>query len=327
MEQTAFLTLPTTRSYIDFEEMSTNKPFLQANTEEFTFQEIRKDHTIPCFAKDNEPLISHCDFIDATTGIISDLFKGEIILSPNIRLSHPIKGRIPEAKDKAAKDLLEHEKTLYYERMAFIIEVPTISTDVAGNRLNLTIGGVKAYSQDNLYNKKGADEHFKVFIGFQNKVCTNLCVSTDGFKADLTVRDMQELQNAIYCLLQQHDSGRQIAQLKSLANYHLTENQFVQLIGRCKLYNYLPAKVKADIHPLLFGDTQISTVCKDYYKDEAFCRSDDGSINLWKLYNLFTGANKSSYIDTFLDRSLNAYQFTEQVKFALGNQRHSWFLS
>jgi len=327
MSHTELMALQHSRTYIDYEEVSTAKPFLQANTEEFSFQEIRKDHTIPCFAKDNEPLISHCDFIDATTEIITDLFKGETILSPNIRLSHPIKGRIPEAKDKAAKDLLEHEKTLYYERMAFIIEVPTISTDVAGNRLNLTIGGVKAYSLDNLYNKKGADEHFKVFIGFQNKVCTNLCVSTDGFKADLTVRNMQELHNAIYSLLQQHDAARQIAQLKSLANYQLTERQFVQLIGRCKLYNYLPAQVKADIYPLQFGDTQISAIYKDYYKDESFCRSDDGSINLWRLYNLFTGANKSSYIDTFLDRSLNAYQFTEQIKFALGNQRHSWFLS
>ena len=37
-----------------------------------------------------------------------------------IRLSHLIKGRIPEAKLKIAQDLEEYEKTLYYERMAFI---------------------------------------------------------------------------------------------------------------------------------------------------------------------------------------------------------------
>ncbi|WP_343671721.1 DUF3871 family protein [Chitinophaga sp.] len=36
-------------------------------------------------------------------------------------------------------------------------------------------------------------------------------------------------------------------------------------------------------------------------KDDSFCREVDGSINLWTLYNLFTGANKSSYIDTFLE--------------------------
>ncbi|RAJ04070.1 uncharacterized protein DUF3871 [Chitinophaga skermanii] len=92
MLHTELMALQHSRTYIDYAEVSTAKPFLQANTEEFSFQEIRKDHTIPCFAKDNEPLISHCDFIDATTEIITDLFKGETILSPTIRLSHPIKG-------------------------------------------------------------------------------------------------------------------------------------------------------------------------------------------------------------------------------------------
>lgn len=47
---------------------------------------------------------------------------GETILEPTVRLSHPITGRIPEAKDKPARELLEHEKTLFYERMAFLIE-------------------------------------------------------------------------------------------------------------------------------------------------------------------------------------------------------------
>ena len=40
--------------------------------------------------------------------------------------------------------------------------------------------------------------------------------------------------------------------------------------------------------------------------DENFSRGDNPEIDLWRVYNLFTGANKSSYIDTFLDRSLNA---------------------
>ncbi|GAB4000891.1 hypothetical protein GCM10028807_55300 [Spirosoma daeguense] len=52
----------------------------------------------------------------------------------------------------------------------------------------------------------------------------------------------------------------------------------------------------------------------------------DGSINLWKLHNLFTGVNKSSYIDTFLDRSLNALQFVEQVRYGLDEQGVNWYL-
>src|SRR5580698_9288118 len=107
--------------------------------------------------------------------LAQDFFIGETILSPNYRLSHPIKGRIPEAKTKPAHLLEEHEKTLYYERMAFVVEIPSIKDEVDGSALSLTIGGVKSYSQDNLYGKKGSDEHFKIFIGFKNRVCTNLC--------------------------------------------------------------------------------------------------------------------------------------------------------
>ena len=66
-----------------------------------------------------------------------------MILNPNIRVSHPIKGRVPEAKNKPANELLDHEKTLYYERMMFCVEIPTISDDINGNKLSLTIGGVR----------------------------------------------------------------------------------------------------------------------------------------------------------------------------------------
>ncbi|RPE05804.1 DUF3871 family protein [Chitinophaga lutea] len=327
MEQ-AILNPPSQQgTYIDFEEASTSKPFLQANTEEFTLSQIRKEHTIPCFTKCNEPLISHSDFIDLSAQVASEIFTGESILSPSIRLSHPIKGRVPEAKEKAAKDLLEHEKTLYYERMAFVIEVPSITDNVEGNKLTLTLGGVKAYNLENLYARKGADEHFKVFIGFQNKVCTNLCVWTDGYMADLKVKNAGQLKNAIYSLFSQYNAAQHIQKLRNFTQYDISEQQFVHLIGKCKLYNYLPPGLKSGISPLMFGDTQLSTVCRDYYRDDSFCRNEDGSINLWRLYNLFTGANKSSYIDTFLDRSLNAFQFTEEIRQALDNHQTSWFLN
>jgi hypothetical protein len=68
-------------------------------------------------------------------------------------------------------------------------------------------------------------------------------------------------------------------------------------------------------------------VCKDYYKDKSFCRGRDGSINLWRLYNLFTGANKTTYIDTFLDRSVNAFNFVSEVRRGLEFRGTNWFLN
>ena len=51
-------------------------------------------------------------------------------------------------------------------------------------------------------------------------------------------------------------------------------------------------------------------------KGSSFCGDEDGNINLWKLYNLLTG-NKRSYIDIFLDRSVNAFSFSEQLRLRL----------
>jgi hypothetical protein len=85
--------------------------------------------------------------------------------------------------------------------------------------------------------------------------------------------------------------------------------------------------MKNYITPLLLSDTQLGTVVKDYYRDNSFCKDDEGNINLWRLYNLFTGSNKSSYIDTFIDRSVNSFRFVEDIRFALEKKESNWFLN
>lgn len=48
---------------------------------------------------------------------------------------------------------------------------------------------------------------------------------------------------------------------------------------------------------------------------------------MWNVYNLLTGANKSSYIDHFLDRACNATQLAEGLCKALhGDNEYSWFI-
>src|SRR5690349_5163534 len=100
---------------------STTKPFIEANTTAATLREINEQHIIPVFIKDNEPVISHAEFIQATYDCLTDIYADSYVLEPSIRVSHPVKGRVPEARNKPANQLLEHEKTLYYERMAFTI--------------------------------------------------------------------------------------------------------------------------------------------------------------------------------------------------------------
>lgn len=306
--------------------LSTAKPFIEANTIPSSLDEISSSHIIPVFVKDNEPVISHHDFIQAAMEVAQAAYSTETILSPNIRLSHPVKGRTPEARDKPAKDLLEHEKTLYYERMAFVIEIPSVSDEIDGNRLSLTVGGVKAYNLDNLYNRKGADEHFRAFIGFQNKVCTNLCIWTDGLLNDLKVKTVGQLKGCIRTLIENYNAVYQMHAMRKLVDYSLTEQEFALLIGRCRMYNHLPYSMKQEIQPLTLTDTQLGAVVKDYYRDNSFCRDSEGNINLWRLYNLFTGINKSSYIDSFLERGVNAFRFVESIRWALEKKEEHWFL-
>jgi len=302
-------------------------PFIEANTVESSLGEMRNDHIIPVFVKDNETLISHVEFIETAMEAAHDVFRGESIMSPNIRLSHPIKGRVPEAKDKPAADLLPWEKTLYYERMAFVLEIPSIQSEVDGNVLSLTIGGVKAYNEDNLYSKSSqSDQHFKLFIGFQNKVCTNLCVWSDGYIDSVSVRSTGMLRASMLDLLRRYEGDKHLDAMRTLTDYSLTEEQFAQLIGKCRMYPQLPSEMKKSITPLLFGDQQMGAVVRDFYRDRSFCRDEYGNINLWKLFNLFTGVNKSSYIDSFLERSVNAFSLTTDIQRALDG-RQSWYLN
>ena len=53
---------------------------------------------------------------------------------------------------------------------AFSIDVPTIYETVGENKLNLSIVGVRAYNQMNLYSKK-VPELFRLAIGFKNQIC------------------------------------------------------------------------------------------------------------------------------------------------------------
>lgn len=301
--------------------------FIEANTLETTLWELKSDHIIPVYIKDNETLISQAEFIESTLEVVKEYYGADNVLDPILRVSHPMKGRIPEARNKSANDLLEHEKTLYYERLAFIIEVPSVKGMIAGNELSLTIGGVKSYSYDNFYGKKGADEHFKIFIGFKNTVCTNMCVWSDGYVGDLKVKSLAQLITHIRSIIQNYNSELHLKYMGQFANYHLSEQQFATIIGKCRMYHHLPVEMKKNIPALLLGDTQISTVCRSFYRDNNFASSKTGDISLWNLYNLFTGANKSSYIDSFLDRAVNSFSLLSHIQLGLENKTTSWYLN
>ena len=303
-----------------------NLPFIEANTKEVEMSHLKDDCIIPVFSKDNEVTVSHQSFIETILEAARSVFPSEQLTDPSIRVSHVVKGRIPEAIHKPVSQLLESDKTIYYERMMFCFEIPSIHQDIGGCRLNLTIGGVRAYNEQNLYSRK-SPEKFKIFIGFKNLVCCNLCVSTDGYQSSLRVMDTSVMLSAASDLFRSYDMERHLALMAAYQNVGMSETQFAQFLGRCRLYQYLPSSERKRLPELLLTDTQVGMVARSYYEDENFGKADDRSISLWKVYNLFTGSNKASYIDNFLDRAENASSLTTGLARALnGDEEYSWFL-
>ena len=280
---------PKTKVTVEEQLIKKRLPFIEANTKEVSVGHLKNDCIIPVFSKDNEITISHHSFIEAVYDAANEVFRGERVDNPDVRVSHIIKGRIPEAMDKPVSSLLDN--------------------------------------QENLYSRK-TFEKFKVFIGFKNMVCCNMCVSTDGYKSEIRAMSLGELYRAAIGLFHSYSMDNHIQQMRRLQEYAITEAQFAQFLGKSRMYQYLPNKERKQLPEMLMTDTQINLVTKAYYNDSNFGKNGDSrEISMWKMYNLLTGANKSSYIDSFLDRSLNAGELSNGICRALsGENEYSWFI-
>ena len=310
------------------EESTTSSPFIEANSIPITLECLMTDCVIPNFAKDNEAVLSHSQFIGATYQAIRDYYRSEQIEEPQVRASHIIRGRIPEAINKKSSELLPHEMTQYYERMAFCINVPSIHKDVNGNRLNLSVVGVKSYGRDNLNGRLTAQK-FSLAVGFQNTVCCNQCIWTDGYRDEIRAISPSEIYQHSLHLLDTYDMAKHIYLLKSLEDLYLSETQFALILGKMRLYNYLPAKIQREIPQMLITDSMVNNVARQYYRDPNFSVDDNGELSMWDFYNLLTGACKGSYIDTFLAREANALTTSLGIAQGLRNEDsgYSWFIS
>ena len=303
-------------------------PFIESNTNGITLSELKRDF-IPVFAKDNESTVSHSEFVEAVYSVLSMVFPKEILSDVECRVSHKVCGRIPSAVGKPANQLEDWERTQYYERFAFGIEVKSVTDTISENKLSLSVVGVRSYQHTNLYGKKGF-EVFKLAIGFCNHVCTNMSInSEDGLLSEILVLNVKDLQMKALDLFQSYNARKHLDMMKQLPQTAITESQFASLLGRTRLYQYLPKQEQKQLPLLSFGDSHLNSIARDYYKDKRFCKSDDGYLNLWNLHNLFTNANRnSSYIDTFLDRAGNATDFVTGIASALkGDTAYQWFLS
>ena len=303
----------------------TNVSFLDANTNAITLQELSSTCIIPTWGS-MEPTISHQDFISCVHEAASDFYKGETINSPEIRVSHIVRGRTKNSLEKKVSELLESEKTQFYQRLAFAFTIPTIYETLNGQHLQLTIGGVRNYSDLNLYRQTKGAEKFSIFIGWRVQICSNQILTGNGVKLSFEVMSLRDLYKTAMDLFNNFVAAKDIHLMQTLSNTYLTETQFAQIVGRMRLYQALPNNVARGIPKLLITDSQINSVCRDYYHNETFGVKDN-HISMFDFHNLLTQSNKSSYIDSYISRAVNATEVATGINNALhGDEKYSWFL-
>lgn len=300
--------------------------FLEANTDSISMEDLANKCVVPTWAN-QELTIAHQDFISCVHEAASDFYRGERLNKPDIRVSHIVRGRIPQALGKKASELLECEKTQFYQRLAFAFTIPTIIETVRGERLELCIGGVRNYSDLNLYRATKGIEKFSVFVGWRVRICSNQVLTGEGVKFNIEVTNTSELYRHVLELFHSFNPAKEIHLLQSLSDTYLTETQFAQIVGRMRMYQALSPGRQKQIPRLLITDSQINSVCRDFYSSEHFGVKGN-AISLFDFHNLLTESNKSSYIDTYLNRAVNATEVSvglNNVMQGLDN-RYAWFL-
>ena len=317
--------------YVDFEEVVEQPQtkscvsFLEANTNEITLDELKTQCVVPTWAN-QELTISHQDFIEAVHDAAQSFYQGETVTTPDIRVSHIVRGRTPNALGKRASELLECEKTQFYQRMAFAFTIPTIHETINGQKLELCIGGVRNYNDLNLYRATKSVEKFSVFVGWRVRICSNQVLTGQGVKLSMEVMSLRQLYQQALELFYSFNPAKDIHLMQTLSNTYLTETQFAQIVGRMRLYQAIPQRLSRNIPQLLITDSQINAVCRGYYSNPDF-RGQEGVLSMLHFHNLLTESNKSSYIDSYLTRAVNATDVAVGLNNALhGDTTYQWFL-
>lgn len=260
-----------------------------------------------------------------------DFFNGETFGELECRVSHPIRGRIPSALQKPANLLTEADKTLFYQRFCFCFELTSMTKTIDGQPICLTIGGVRAYNEQNLYANK-SPEKLKIFIGWRVKVCSNLMLSCDGLQDRLEVMSSLDIYKSALDLFTAFDPIDNFNMLENLVNTRLSTQEFCNIIGRMRLYQALPARTRQELHlpELLLGDSQINAATREFVGNENFGLNGQDTISCYQLLQCLNESSKSSYIDTFLTKNRNCVEIATGIQKAIegrDTENYSWFLS
>lgn len=306
--------------------------FIEGPSHEISMEELTLKNIIPTFS-DNSLTISHQKFIETTRKAAEVIFGQGNVTIAETRCSHPIIGRVPSAQYKKTSELRDDEKTIFYQRLAWIAHITTLTSSINGQSVSLTIGGTRSYHEDKLYARQNP-QHFRVFIGFRVRVCSNMMLTTDGVSDTMLCMTEADIFQKALELFNRFNEVKEstLYNLESLNKTWLSQELFCKIIGRLRLYQALPSTQQKQLPQILLGDSVVNAATKEYIKNPNFGIGDntDGSISCWQLMNLLNEAVKNSYSDLWIDRNTNCTTFATGIANALNgddSQGYGWFLN
>ena len=304
-------------------------PFILGNSVEVDIDRLQEDYLVPVFSRDNVESISHTDFISTVFDAAQEFFQGQQFNNPIIRCSHELKVRTKFGAGKLMENLSPEDSGSYMQRMMFVIEIPSISYTVNGNTLNLQIVGVRNYADVNLLGNSSQKQTFSVGLGFNNTICTNGLLRSDGCNLAIKVTNTADLLK--YCLevFRGYDWEGHVKEMATLDQIQITVPVLAQFLGRCRMYNALPGREKLALNlpEFILPEAQINSFVRDYYSDENF-GGFGSEISAWNFYQLLTNY-KNNYIDLAMPRTINAYDTALGISKAIKKEdpAWSWFIS
>ena len=313
------------------EEQSEQHPnFIESNTQGITFEELTEKNVIPTFA-DGTLTLSSGSIIKATMRAAEEVY-GELT-TPEIRVSHRIQGRTPEAMNKPTSELQDEDITTFYQRMAFLCRVQGITRIINGQEVHLCIGATRSYGEDRLFGRPSASR-MRLFVGWFVKVCTNGCLTCDGNSGTIESMSEADVYEQALALFKSFNPEKEntLEMLENLGTTRISESDFCKIIGRLRLYQALPSSEQNVLPKVILGDQAVNKLVHGYVSNPNFGLKDGAdSISLWELLQLANEAVKQgAYIDQWLDRNQNCTDFVLGIQRAIlgiDQEGYDWFLN
>ena len=304
-------------------------PFIEENTAAVSWKELTEESILPSYA-DGETVVPHGQFIQAVVLAAHDALSNDTFGPIELRASHLTQGRVPSAVYKKTSELLESEKTKYWERVCFCVTVTSRQTNILGEPCALTFGGCRSLQDINYHGRKSS-EVFQTYISYRAKICSNLLISIqDGLKDRIEASGPAEIYAAAYQLFSQFNAEENAKSLEGLGRTRITVDQFTHLIGKLRYYNCLSTADRKELpFQIELGDSQVNSATRNFVNSHFGINGRD-SLDLFNVLNCFNQSVKTnSYLHNFLAKNANCTTLMQGIQQSLEGTNHDydWLLS